>query len=104
MGPMLADAWRSGVVLAGVSAGLLCWHVGGTTDSFGPELRLGDERPRVPPLLERRVEALGNRQRWRLPFPCPLLLPGVPLAEQRCLDGPTFAATLSVKRDPPGMY
>jgi peptidase E len=23
----------------GVSAGSLCWHVGGTTDSFGPELR-----------------------------------------------------------------
>ncbi|MBL7493374.1 peptidase E [Frankia sp. AgB1.9] len=36
---ILADAWRAGVVLAGVSAGSLCWHVGGTTDSFGPELR-----------------------------------------------------------------
>lgn len=33
------SAWESGVVLAGVSAGSLCWHVGGTTDSFGPELR-----------------------------------------------------------------
>ena len=32
-------AWRSGVVLAGVSAGSICWHVGGTTDSFGPDLR-----------------------------------------------------------------
>ncbi len=31
--------WRAGVVLAGVSAGSLCWHVGGTTDSFGPQLR-----------------------------------------------------------------
>ncbi|HVM67189.1 MAG TPA: peptidase E [Acidimicrobiales bacterium] len=36
---LLADAWAAGVVLAGVSAGSLCWHVGGTTDSFGPELR-----------------------------------------------------------------
>jgi peptidase E len=27
------------VVLAGVSAGALCWHIGGTTDSFGPDLR-----------------------------------------------------------------
>jgi peptidase E len=36
---LLADAWEAGVVLAGVSAGSLCWHVGGTTDSFGPELR-----------------------------------------------------------------
>jgi peptidase E len=33
------EAWRAGVVLGGVSAGSLCWHVGGTTDSFGPDLR-----------------------------------------------------------------
>lgn len=32
-------AWESGVVLTGVSAGSICWHIGGTTDSFGPELR-----------------------------------------------------------------
>src|SRR6478735_5169403 len=32
-------AWRAGVVLTGVSAGWICWHVGGTTDSFGPDLR-----------------------------------------------------------------
>jgi len=32
-------AWQSGVVLTGVSAGSICWHVGGTTDSFGPQLR-----------------------------------------------------------------
>jgi len=34
----LEAAWQAGVVLAGVSAGSLCWHVGGTTDSFGPDL------------------------------------------------------------------
>ena len=34
-----AEVWRAGVVLAGVSAGSICWHVGGTTDSYGPELR-----------------------------------------------------------------
>ncbi len=33
------EAWEAGVVLAGVSAGSLCWHAGGATDSFGPELR-----------------------------------------------------------------
>ncbi len=32
-------AWAAGVVLGGVSAGSLCWHIGGTTDSFGPDLR-----------------------------------------------------------------
>jgi peptidase E len=32
------DAWERGVVLGGVSAGSLCWHIGGPTDSFGPKL------------------------------------------------------------------
>lgn len=36
---ILHKAWQSGVVLAGVSAGSICWFQGGTTDSFGPELR-----------------------------------------------------------------
>jgi peptidase E len=35
----LHEAWQAGVVLSGVSAGSICWHAGGTTDSFGPELR-----------------------------------------------------------------
>jgi peptidase E len=35
----LRQAWQQGVVLTGVSAGSICWHAGGTTDSFGPELR-----------------------------------------------------------------
>ncbi len=34
----MREAWEAGVVLGGVSAGSLCWHAGGTTDSFGPEL------------------------------------------------------------------
>jgi len=33
------DVWQAGVVLGGVSAGSICWHIGGTTDSFGPDLR-----------------------------------------------------------------
>lgn len=31
--------WEAGVVLGGVSADSICWYRGGTTDSFGPELR-----------------------------------------------------------------
>lgn len=38
LGPILREAWEAGVVLAGVSAGALCWFEGGVTDSFGPEL------------------------------------------------------------------
>lgn len=36
---VLREAWEAGIVLAGVSAGAICWFDGGTTDSFGPELR-----------------------------------------------------------------
>jgi peptidase E len=35
----MADAWERGAILAGVSAGSICWHVGGATDSFGVELQ-----------------------------------------------------------------
>jgi peptidase E len=32
---LLRQAWSRGAVLAGVSAGMLCWFKGGVTDSFG---------------------------------------------------------------------
>ena len=35
----LREAWEAGVVLAGVSAGAICWFDAATTDSFGPTLR-----------------------------------------------------------------
>ncbi|GAA4043384.1 peptidase E [Nonomuraea soli] len=38
-----AEAWKAGVVLSGQSAGALCWHVGGNTDSFGPTLQVWAE-------------------------------------------------------------
>ncbi len=39
LGIHLKNAWEKGTVLAGVSAGSICWFKGGTTDSFGPELK-----------------------------------------------------------------
>jgi dipeptidase E len=33
---MLVDAWRRGAVLAGLSAGAMCWFQGGVTRSSGP--------------------------------------------------------------------
>lgn len=36
---ILYEAWQAGVVLGGVSAGSICWHVGGSTDSYGLTLR-----------------------------------------------------------------
>lgn len=35
---ILRDAWDTGVVLCGWSAGSICWYEGGTTDSFGRQL------------------------------------------------------------------
>lgn len=67
----LHAAWQAGVVLTGVSAGSLCWHAGGTTDSFGPQLQpvngLGflpwsncvhyDNEPQRRPLFRSLVES-----------------------------------------------
>ena len=36
---VMARAWQGGIVLAGVSAGAICWFSSGTTDSFGTVLR-----------------------------------------------------------------
>jgi dipeptidase E len=35
---VLRDAWQDGVILAGWSAGMICWFEAGVTDSFGPQL------------------------------------------------------------------
>ena len=37
---ILRKAWEQGVLLAGWSAGMICWFEDGVTDSFGPELSL----------------------------------------------------------------
>jgi dipeptidase E len=35
---LMREAWEQGIVLWGVSAGMICWFEHGVTDSFGPEL------------------------------------------------------------------
>jgi len=35
---ILREAWERGIVLAGWSAGAICWFGAGVTDSFGPQL------------------------------------------------------------------
>jgi peptidase E len=67
---ILRKAWHAGIVLAGSSAGGICWFEGGTTDSFGARLRpyadsLGmlagsfcphyDSEPQRRPLYQRLV-------------------------------------------------
>ena len=39
---MLRAAWERGVILTGVSAGMICWFEAGVTDSFGPLAALRD--------------------------------------------------------------
>ena len=39
---VLTEAWARGIVLCGVSAGMLCWFRGGVTDSFGAPDGLAD--------------------------------------------------------------
>jgi peptidase E len=36
---IMRKAWHAGIILAGSSAGGICWFAGGTTDSFGRTLR-----------------------------------------------------------------
>jgi peptidase E len=67
---IMRKAWQAGIVLTGSSAGGICWFEGGTTDSFGRELRaftdgLGllagsycphyDSEPRRRPLYHRLI-------------------------------------------------
>ena len=39
---MMREAWEGGVILTGVSAGMICWFECGVTDSFGPLAALRD--------------------------------------------------------------
>jgi peptidase E len=35
---VMREAWEAGIVLAGSSAGMICWFEASITDSFGPQL------------------------------------------------------------------
>jgi dipeptidase E len=39
---ILREAWQEGILLAGWSAGMICWFEHGVTDSFGPQLEAMD--------------------------------------------------------------
>ena len=42
MDAILRECWEAGVVLAGLSAGMICWYDCSVTDSFGPLASLDD--------------------------------------------------------------
>lgn len=45
---VLREAWDAGILLAGTSAGALCWHVGGPTSTFGEVSVIDDGLGLVP--------------------------------------------------------
>ena len=45
---ILRRAWQEEILLAGLSAGSICWFEGGTTDSFGPLAALRDGLALLP--------------------------------------------------------
>jgi dipeptidase E len=59
----LRRAWEAGVVMAGLSAGALCWFEGGTTDSFGVGLApLSDGLGLLPGSHAPHYDADGTRR------------------------------------------
>ncbi|SET61200.1 Type 1 glutamine amidotransferase-like domain-containing protein [Nonomuraea wenchangensis] len=60
---ILRECWEKGVVLAGQSAGSLCWHAGGVTDSFGDDLDVLDDGLGFVPFSNGVHDDLGDQPR-----------------------------------------
>ena len=75
----LRECWEAGVVLAGQSAGSLCWHLGGVTDSFGDSLDAVSDGLGFLPFSNGVHDDLGDqprRQRFRESIAAGSLPPG----------------------------
>ncbi|MGA2319450.1 MAG: peptidase E [Solirubrobacteraceae bacterium] len=59
---LLIEAWRRGIVLAGLSAGAMCWFQGGVTRSSGPPMAIAGLR-----LLEGSLTVHADGEPERLP-------------------------------------
>ena len=66
---LLAEAWERGIVLAGLSAGAMCWFEGGITRSSGPPETIAGPRAaaRLAERARRRRARAAARRTWR---PC----------------------------------
>ena len=62
---ILREAWQAGIVLAGLSAGSMCWFEHGITTSTGAPAR--GRRPRLPAGLELRPPRRGAGAAARVP-------------------------------------
>ena len=66
LAPVMRECWESGVVLAGWSAGSLCWHRGGPTDSFGDRLAVFADGLGLLPYSNGVHDSLGDQPRRRV--------------------------------------
>lgn len=66
LAPVMRECWEAGVVLAGWSAGSLCWHYGGPTDSFGDSLAAFTDGLGFLPYSNGVHDALGDQPRRRV--------------------------------------
>ena len=64
--PVMRECWETGVVLAGWSAGSLCWHLGGPTDSFGDSLALFSDGLGLLPYSNGVHDSLDDQPRRRV--------------------------------------
>lgn len=62
---ILRECWEAGVVLAGQSAGSICWHQGGVTDSFSDDLDPVDNGLGFLPLSNGVHDDLADQPRRR---------------------------------------
>lgn len=96
----LRECWEAGVVLAGQSAGSLCWHLGGVTDSFGDSLDAVSDGLGFLPFSNGVHDDLGDqprRQRFRESIAAGSLPPGTHGSSRR-----RGQAGTGKKRFPPG--
>ncbi|MBO0785652.1 MAG: peptidase E [Actinobacteria bacterium] len=66
LAPVMRECWEAGVVLAGWSAGSLCWHTGGPTDSFGDSLAVFGDGLGLLPYSNGVHDSLGDQPRRRV--------------------------------------
>jgi peptidase E len=66
LAPVMRECWETGVVLAGWSAGSLCWHRGGPTDSFSDSLAVFTDGLGLLPYSNGVHDSLDDQPRHRI--------------------------------------
>jgi peptidase E len=59
---LMREAWDRGILLAGVSAGMICWFECGVTDSFGPQLEATEGLAFLPGSACPHYDSEGERR------------------------------------------